>query len=635
MRMIGSSASSNEQLPRTKAARRQHRMASIRAGASRLLRWLMMQLIGWALVALIVLALLAEGAMLVLLLGERDYTNRIYPHIQVRGLDLSNLPVQEAREKLQEQYAAFLQSPICLHYQEQQWCPNAEEIGVSLDTETVLRAAMSTGRGESRLENTRKVAAIWQWGRSLPLPLQIDQRTMQKYLLRVAREIERSPRNAGVSLNGADIVVTSARAGVQVLVDETLHDMTAALQSVEPAEVAIRTRSLSPAIHNADIQPIVSRLEQLLSAPIVLTSVEQACHGPCRWEWSPEHLATWIHLVRGQTPDGHTTTTVTIDQTAIRNALVPIAKTLRREGTLPRLNWNNGQLTILKSGLPGRGLDVVQAHAAINEALSGGPRVINLPMVNLPPPINEMNLSTLRLEEPLSTGVSSFRASQQYRITNIRAGASHIHGLLIPPGEEFSFNDNLGPVDARGGFVQGAAIVDNRTQQEWGGGLCQVSTTMFRAAFWGGLPITERHEHQFRIGWYEELGEPPGLDAAIYTGGANLRFVNDTGGWLLIQSWPDLKRQRLYITLYGSKMNRHVEMGHRIIKYLPKPKKPLTITDPSLPAGTFRQTDYAQPGLVAEVYRNVWEDGELVRQETFPTTFEPWPDVFVRGTGRR
>lgn len=596
-------------------------------------RWLLAQCIGWMVVLLVFLAILAEGGMLILLLGERDYAHRIYPNVQLREIDLSNLTISRARQKIQEHYADILHSPLCLSYQDRQWCPQAKDIGVSLDIEGALHDATRVGRGASRLENARHIAAVWKQGWSIPLAIRVDQRVMQAYLMDLAQTIERPPRNAGVSLKGADVVVTSAKTGVQVLVDETIADMTAALQTLKPTVVPIRTRPLAPIVHDHDIQPVVAQLQRLLAAPVVLTSSEQACHGPCRWEWSPEYLASWLQLVR-EDVDGRPTVRVSIDQAAIRHALLPIAQALRREGTLPRLNWNNGQLSILVPGLPGRGLDIVRAHASINEALAGGSRVIDLPMVDIPPPVNEMNLATLGLVGPLSTGVSSFRASQPYRITNILAGANRLHGLLIPPGEVFSFNANLGPVDARGGFVQGAAIVNHRIQQEWGGGLCQVSTTMFRAAFWGGLPILERHEHQFRIGWYEELGEPPGMDAAIFTGGADLRFLNDTGGWLLIQTWADLHQQRLYITLYGPKVDRHVEMGHRIVQYLPKSKQPLIIEDPGLPAGTMRQTEFAQPGLVVEIYRNVWQKGELVRQDTIPTTFEPWPDVFVRGTGR-
>ncbi|MEI7772787.1 MAG: VanW family protein, partial [Chloroflexales bacterium] len=182
------------------------------------------------------------------------------------------------------------------------------------------------------------------------------------------------------------------------------------------------------------------------------------------------------------------------------------------------------------------------------------------------------------------------------------------------------------------GFVEGYAIIQNRTQKEWGGGLCQVSTTVFRAAFWGGLPISERHEHSFRIGWYEELGEPPGLDAAIFTGAQDMRFSNDTGGWLLMQSAVDLQRQQLSIAIYGAPTGRSVAMGYTILERTPAPTAPVYVDDPAEPAGSLRKSDTARGGLRVDVYRAVRLGDRLLSRDTFATTFKPWPDIFVRGT---
>lgn len=628
--VAGSSPPPIEKQPSVVNARPGHRPRSKR----HLLRTVLMHLIGWPLVVLVIIAILAEAGMLVVLLGERDYTNRIYPNISIRGVDLGNQSAHSAYEKLSERYAAFLSSPVRLSYGSHTWNPTAAELGISLDIENALQEALSVGRSQSRMDNTRTIAAVWEHGLELPIHLNVDQQTMQRYLLSVASEAEQRPRNARVALEGPRIILTPERVGTQLLIDETIKDITAAVQHLEPQTVELRTRKLMPVVRDEDLTPVVAELRTLLSDTIVLTTAPETCSGHCQWEWTPQHIARWLTLVYGQTPDGHPTTTVRIDQTAIRNELVPIAEELRKEGTLPRLTWNDGQLSIFQPGLPGRGLDVVMAQTHINEALAGGPRTFQAPMLELPPPVNELNLATLGLHGPVSVGVSSFRNSQRYRITNIQTGARTFHGMLIPPGGTFSFNETLGPVDSTSGFVKGAAIVDNRVQQEWGGGLCQVSTTMFRAAFWAGLPIVERHSHQFRIGWYEELGEPPGFDAAIYTGASDLRFINDSGGWLLIQTWADLNRQRLYITLYGPDIDRHVEMSHKIIKHLPKPRKSVTVDDPSLPAGTFKQTDWAQPGLVVEVYRHIWENGTLTESNTFYTTFEAWPNIYVRGTGR-
>ncbi len=589
----------------------------------------------WLIVLLTLFVLLVAIGTLAVLLSERDFTGRIYPHISVRGLNLGGYSVSSAHSALERHYVEFLQNPVEVVYGDRRWYPTAAQLGIQLDFDTALQTAVAIGRTGSRVDNVQTVAAVWDQGVEIPLHMRVDQAVMQQYLLELARSVEAPPQNADVILQGSQVITNTEFPGIQVLVDETLYDMTVAVQDLRPAQVTLRTSMLQPSIYYTDIEPYVADIEDLLSTPIYLTATSGECIDPCTWKWDREQLASWVHLDHSTDVEGRPVIRPIIDQSAMRNALIPIAAALREEGTLPRVDWNNGQLLISESGLPGRGLDANLALAQINESLAGTERTLELPLTAIPPPITQANLSGLGITTQLGVGVSSFRASEGYRITNIRAGSRRMHGLLLPPDAAFSFNDTLGAVDGRNGFVQGLAIVNNRTQKEWGGGLCQVSTTMFRAAFWTGLPIVERHEHSFRIPWYEELGEPPGLDAAIYTGANDLRFVNDTGGWLLLQSWVDLNQQRLVMAIYGPPVQRDVSMSYAILERTARPTKPVYVNDPSLSAGYFRQTDYAQGGLTSEVYRVVRQGDVIVYQDTFRTTFQPWPDIYVRGTGGR
>ncbi|EFO79525.1 VanW family protein [Oscillochloris trichoides DG-6] len=577
-------------------------------------------------------ALLAALAMVVLLFGERGYAQRIYPNISVRGVMVGGMHWTAARRAIEQQYAAFLEKPITIRYAEQIWQPSAADLGLHLEIDQALEAALAVGRSDVRAENVRITAAVWEQGLELPLHMRVDQRVMQRYLMDLAAQVEHAPLNADVALDGATIRVVAEAWGVQVLVDEMLTEMTAAAQSMTPQVVELRTRSLEPRVRDTDLAASEAYLRTLLAGPIRLRSPSSRCSPTCAWEWPVAQLASWLSLRPTTSEAGRPSIQVSIDQAAIRQALRPIAEALREEGTLPRVDWNGGELRITTPGDAGRGLDAAAALVQINAALAGGERDLLLPLIPLPPPVNPSNLNSLGITTRLGLGVSSFAKSEAYRITNIRAGARRMHGILIPPGATFSFNQNLGPVTATQGFVEGYAIIDNRTQKEWGGGLCQVSTTVFRAAFWSGLPITERHEHSFRIGWYEELGEPPGLDAAIFTGVYDLRFTNDTGGWLLMQSSVDLRRQRLSVALYGSPTGRTVRMDYRILKRTPAPTEPVYVDDPEQPVGSVRQSDTARGGLEVEVYRWVYQEDQLLARNTFGTTFKPWPDIFVRGT---
>lgn len=588
----------------------------------------------WLLVlcTLVVLALLSGTVGL--LLAERELARRIYPNISVRGVPVGGMTLAEARRAIERHYGAFLYNPVELRFGEHSWRPSAEELGLQLDIDAALAEAFAYARGETRLKNLRHALAIWEQGVDLPLRLKVDQNAMQRYLLDVAAVVEQPPEDAAVALAGATLLVTPERWGTQVLVDETLQDITAAVQRMARAPVALRTRALEPRLRDAHVAPVADELRLMLNGPIELEGASGPCAAGCRWSISPERLAGWISVRRVSGADGRPTYSISVDQAGLRAALLPVAAAVRQEGTLPSVAWNGGDLQIVRPGMPGLGLDADETLAALNAALAGGPRRISLPLEPIPPPVTERNLASLGISEQVGLGVSSFARSEQYRITNIRAGARRMNGVLIPPGATFSFNTQLGEVNAANGFVEGLAIVDNRTQKEWGGGLCQVSTTVFRAAFFAGLPISERHEHAFRIGWYEELGEPPGLDAAIFTPYNDLRFVNDSGGWLLMESYVDLERQRLTVALYGPPTGRSVSYEHRVLERTPAPTTPVYVNDPSQPRGYLRKSDTARGGIKVVVTRTVTRGGQVLSRDSFPTVFKPWPNIYVRGTGR-
>ncbi len=588
----------------------------------------------WFVVLLALIALGALAGVIGLLLAEREMARRIYPNISVRGVPVGGMTLDGAYGAVERHYGAFLYNPVVLTYGERTWRPGADELGLRLVIDAALNEAFAYARNDTRLNNLRTALAVWEQGVDLPLRLEVDQRAMQRYLARIAAELETPPQDAAVALDGARVVVTPEQWGVQVLVDETLRDITAAVQGLERTTVAVRTRALEPRLRDARVAPVADSLQLMLNGPLVLEGATGSCAAGCRWSLAPERLAEWISVRRVSGADGAPTYTVSVDQARIRAALLPMAAALRQEGSLPTVAWNDGNLRIVTPGDPGLGLDADESLAAVNVALNGGPRQISLPMEPIPPPVTERNLASLGITERLGLGVSSFARSEQYRITNIRAGARRMNGVLIPPGATFSFNQQLGPVNAANGFVEGLAIVENRTQKEWGGGLCQVSTTVFRAAFFSGLPITERHEHAFRIGWYEELGEPPGLDAAIFTPYNDVRFVNDTGGWLLMESYVDLARQRLSVALYGPPTGRSVTYTHRVLEQTPAPTTPVYVNDPSKPRGYLRRTDIARGGIKVVIERTVTANGQVVARDRFPTEFKPWPNIYVRGTGR-
>lgn len=237
-------------------------------------------------------------------------------------------------------------------------------------------------------------------------------------------------------------------------------------------------------------------------------------------------------------------------------------------------------------------------------------------------------------ENVIAEGTSEFTGSPASRIHNIVTAASKIHGYVVQPGETFSFLKALGPITRQAGFHTSLVIWGDKTIWGIGGGVCQVSTTVFRAAFWAGLPIPERHQHTYRVKYYELDGSPPGFDATIYSPWLDLKFVNDSEHPILIQALVDEQAMKLTVTLQGKDLKRTVEMLPVIEENVEPPGPPLPdLLDPSLPRGTRLQVEWAVDGVETGILRQVVQ-GDSTRIDEFRSEFTPWRERWAVGTGR-
>ena len=578
---------------------------------------------------LIVLALSSAIAGLIAL--DHAYDERVLPNVAVRGLRLDQMRPDEAGAALRQRYATFLAAPVTIQFEGRVWRPRPEQLGVSLAIDDAVARAYGAGRGADLFRSILEALAIWRDGIDLPLRLTVDQQRLQAYLTDLAHEIDVAPRNAHISVLEGRIVSMPMQLGRQVLIDATAQDVLAGLPALAPQAVTIRTRPLRPLVADSGIAEAQQQLSRLLRAPVTLTA------GDRQWIWTLEEIGALVQFARVPRSDGQEQrVAASLDQQKLERWLRDRAAETDAAPVEPRLRFTANGLRIIQQGRTGARLEVAQALDLLAAALWQEPRTIALPVTVLQPQARPETFASLSVVELVAQGQSSFQDSAPYRVQNIQAGARQIDGMLIAPGAEFSFNRTVGAIDEANGFTQGYAILDGRTQLEWGGGICQVSTTVFRAAFWAGVPITERNQHSFRIRWYEVF-EPIGMDAAIFTGpgGYDLRFVNDTGRWLLLETSVDTDNEVLTVNLYGTKPNREVIQTPPVIaNELPAPQQPRYVDDPKLPAGTIKQTDTARGGMDVTVGRIVKQDGKAVYEDTFFSRFKAWPNIFVRGTGR-
>jgi vancomycin resistance protein YoaR len=227
----------------------------------------------------------------------------------------------------------------------------------------------------------------------------------------------------------------------------------------------------------------------------------------------------------------------------------------------------------------------------------------------------------------LATGETHYYGSSRARITNIHTGASKFSDRLFE-GKTFSFNTVLGPINQATGFVPGLVISGERTQTGVGGGICQVSSTVFRALYGAGLPLVERRNHSYQVHYYD----PQGLDATIYQPSQDLKFANDTGGAMWFQTdWND-SRSRLTVHVFGQPRDYSVSIARPItLSTRPSPANRL-IPDPTLRAGQRRQVDWAAPGASIRVIRSFSRAGKVFKTDKLNSVYTPWPNIYMVGT---
>lgn len=256
---------------------------------------------------------------------------------------------------------------------------------------------------------------------------------------------------------------------------------------------------------------------------------------------------------------------------------------------------------------------------------------IKVPIIEIKPTVTNENVNSFGITELISEGTSLFQHSIENRIYNISLAAARLNGILIAPGDIFSFNKALGDVSSFTGYKQAYVIENGRTVLGDGGGVCQVSTTLFRAALNGGLPIVERNAHAYRVGYYEQ-DSGPGVDAAVYSPSVDLKFKNDTGHYILIQSYADTANLRLTFDLYGTKDGREVIINQPVILSETPAPPPLYQDDPGIQKGIVRQVDFAVSGANVYFTRIVKKDGKVLTEDKFKSNYRPWRAIFLRGT---
>lgn len=329
----------------------------------------------------------------------------------------------------------------------------------------------------------------------------------------------------------------------------------------------------------------------------------------------------------------------TYSQKALAHKLEPLVKELTIAPVDAIFTFENGRVTAFRPSSNGQHIDMDKLQQTILAKIPfmfaidhPSSFVIHIPVTVVKPKVATSDANNLGIKELIGTGTSLFQHSIPGRIYNVELAASRVNGALVAPGEEFSFAKTVGDVSSFTGYQQAYVIQNGKTVLGDGGGVCQVSTTLFRAVLNAGLPITQRHAHAYRVGYYEEDG-PPGIDATVYVPSVDFRFKNDTGHYILIQTAVDPSILRLTFYLYGTSDGRIATLTEPVISNIIPAPPPIYTDDPTLPQGTLKQVDFAANGATVKFSRTVMKDGKVYLTDSYTSVYQPWAAAYLRGPG--
>jgi len=551
------------------------------------------------------------------------YANKIYPNVFLADENFGGLSETEAKDKIETKYKDLKLDKISFVYGEKRWDLKPEEIELQYDSERTFKELWQVGRKASFSESLKDQILAPFVPKHLMAHIDYSPDKLDKKITEIKKELDIPLQTISFGWQDGQVKMLPGKSGQALLKDETLVNFEKALREFKN-NIDLAVVQTAPKVTEEGATKAKETFTQMVSGGLVLKWDTQ------RFNLGPLDIQKWITYEEKKV-DGSWELEVKLDHNKVKSYLQSIAKKIDKEPIDAKLTISDGKATVFQPHQDGYQLDQDQSLRDIEKVLTSeenSQKEVELTVKELKAEVRDDTIDQLGVHELIGEGSSSFKGSPKNRIHNITVGANLFNGVLIKPGDVFSFNQVLGEVSARRGFLPELVIKEDRLIPETGGGLCQVSTTMFRAAVYSGLDILERTPHSFRVRYYEP---PVGLDATVYIPKPDLKFKNDTPGYILIQT--KIEGSTLTFQFYGTKDGRTVEVKGPFTSGYRSPGPAKYIDDPSLPQGELKLIERAVPGLTATINWTVYKDGQVLHQKTFVSKYVPWPAKYKRGTG--
>ena len=575
----------------------------------------------------LIAALLAAGYQIY-------YDGLVYPGVSVWGVDLSGKTPAEAAAELNGQFTYPQSTVITFRDNENVWPVTAQDLGIGFDIERTVQAAYEVGRHPQIIPAIRQQVQAWRNGIVVSPVIVYDQPAAESHLLHIAGAIDRPAFDATITIAGQGVQTTPGQVGRQVDVTATLAGLNDVILDLETGEIPVRVVEHQPEILSAE--NAAAEIRAILDSDLEVYIADPSEEDPGPWVATRDAVAQMILIERLATEDGTGAYyDVRLHEGQLKAFLDGIAPELDREPADARFLFNDDtrQIEVIRESLVGRSLNIPATIQLINQQAPTTDHRVPLVFNTVEPQVaSSSTAAELGIIELVSSATTYYYGSTTARRTNITEAASRFNGVVITPGQEFSFNEYLGDVSLDSGFEASMIIFNGRTIEGVGGGVCQVSTTAFQAAFYAGFPITERWPHGYWVGYYDS-GEGKGMDATVYSPLVDIKFVNDTTSHLLIETFADPASSTITFRYYSTSDGRTVEKGGPVITNRVPHGPPLYEESADIAPGQVEQVDYAIDGFDVTISRTVYRDGGVLYEDTFYSQYVPWQAIYQVAPG--
>lgn len=567
------------------------------------------------------------------------YTGRIFPGIHIADVNVGGLSQEQAAFYISTNFKFTPNGKINLWYGDQIIEVTPKQLGIQLDASASVMDAYQSGRSGSFGSRFAYLASGNYSPRSLPPTILFDQATALRFLEQISQQYDHPAVEAQLAMQGTQVSSQMGQIGQELDMAGSLEQIGLQIRQLNLEQIILPVNKTTPQI--LDASPFANMAQEILNQSVTLKLPSSQADSATEWKIAPEELAPMLTFETRQ-EDGQTKLVPQLKQDILNAYLTDLAEQVEIKTENPRFIFNDetGQLDLLAAGVIGRQVDFPATSDAIQAALADGQTTIEVVLNSQPPAVSDSASGTeLGITELIHSESSYFYGSSEARVQNIQTAANQFHGLLVPPNSTFSMADAMDDITLDNGYAEALIIYNGQTIEGVGGGVCQVSTTLFRAAFFSGFPITERHPHAYRVSYYEKTAGNQrssnfaGLDATVYVPIIDLKFVNDTPYWLLMETYVDPSANRITWKFYSTWDGRTVDWQTSGPTNVEEPKKPLYKENPELSPGEIEQVEWEADGADVHVDRSVYTDSTLLFQDSFDTHYEPWRAVYEFGPG--